>query len=99
MHALSIAWGVALHLVRFVSESVSHGLVFVSAVAGSRAKLAAEVVALRTHHPAQPITRSTGGGAGMLMSVIRKDRPKGRSAPARKGAAMRFGPSCCVEDD
>jgi predicted trehalose synthase len=48
MHALSIAWAIALHLVRFVSESVSYGLVSVSAFVGSRAKLAAEVVALRS---------------------------------------------------
>jgi len=48
-HALSIAWGTAIHLVRLVSESVSYGLVLVSAFVRPRPKFL-------------PIRRHKGGG-------------------------------------
>jgi transposase InsO family protein len=70
MDGLSIAWGVALHLVGFVWESVSYGLVFVSAFVGSRAKLAAEVVALRSQL------------AACRDRVDRKQAPQPRFTPA-----------------
>jgi putative transposase len=48
MHTLTIAWEVALHLVRVLRESASYATVFVCAFLSSRGRLAAEIVALRS---------------------------------------------------